>query len=144
MDTWCTPRLILDCVSDLFGEFYDPCPQGWNISRGDGLSVEWLGPAFVNPPFSKVADWARVAIEQAAGGKKIVFLGASRTSARWYGNLWDHSDAVVLLRKRVKFLDPATDKEAGSAPFDVTLFCFNVTPKRVRDCFGEIGRVVTM
>ena len=53
---WQTPRALFQALEAEVGGFdLDPCPPG----ASDGLSKEWTGKVFVNPPYgTQISDWA--------------------------------------------------------------------------------------
>ena len=59
-----TPEAILKQIREEFGDFFDPCPYNPKFDPSkdtNGLSIPWKKVTFVNPPYSKVAPWAKKA-----------------------------------------------------------------------------------
>ena len=62
-DFWCTPLDLypVDC--------FDPCPKNPSF---DGLSVDWFGNVFCNPPYSQIDLWVDKALQQVSNADSIV------------------------------------------------------------------------
>jgi hypothetical protein len=98
-ESWITPKYIVDAL----GEFdLDPCeciPQPWKHAKhgytikDDGLSREWFGRVWCNPPY----------------GKKTIV---------WMRRMAEHGNgAYLFLRRRVAFHKPdGTKRNNGGAP----------------------------
>ena len=52
-DNWETPSYIYDELNKEFDFDFDPCPINHDISKWDGLKVEWGNRNFINPPYSR-------------------------------------------------------------------------------------------
>lgn len=102
-----TPRWILDAL----GSFdTDPCAatvRPWDCARvnytveDDGLSQQWRGRCFVNPPFHRyqVKAW----VEKLAAHDLGVLLVHARTETEWFRPVWENASAILFLSKRVIF-----------------------------------------
>src|SRR5262249_13132974 len=92
----------------------DPCcasPQPWYIGskfnfteHDDGLSREWVGRTFVNPPFDTrgVDRWVRRLAEHGHG----TLLIHVRPETAWFALVWQHASGILFLRHRVNFFLP--------------------------------------
>jgi len=87
----------------------------------DGLSLEWNGNVWCNPPYSRgnidafadkaVAEWKRsIDLVKAHGThnnyprmQSMLLLVNSATDARWYHKLLGSSNAVLFVEGRIKF-----------------------------------------
>lgn len=80
-----------------------------------GLSVDWFGKAFVNPPYSQVRKWLEKAIFEVDAGRceLAVFLVFARTDTRWFHDLIYHKFDILFLKGRLKFGD---SKQGAPAP----------------------------
>jgi hypothetical protein len=65
----------------------------------DGLSQEWFGNVWMNPPFSKSKPWVQKFMSHHNG---IALLPASK--ARWFTELWNTMDGMVWLPYDLKFI----------------------------------------
>ncbi len=106
--SWITPKWIIDAL----GPFdLDPCasdPQPWPCAKHafieHGLSSQWFGRVWLNPPFQRyeVARWVR---KLAAHGSGTALLHA-RTEAEWFEPVWLHAKAILFLADRLYFHYP--------------------------------------
>ena len=79
---WLTPPELLADLDAEFAFDFDPCPHP--LPQGfDGLTAEWGGSNYVNPPFGSILHqgkkkgptaWARKAIEESRKGKRVVLV----------------------------------------------------------------------
>jgi hypothetical protein len=110
-DHWQTPAYILDAVNGFYGgDWFDPCPAS---STFDGLSMPWNKPVYVNPPFSNYLEWATHGIKQQV---EQIWMCHHSHDTRWFKLLLEgRGSALLLLKERVKFIDPKTGKPGGTA-----------------------------
>lgn len=102
-----TPRWLWEAV----GPFdVDPCagsPRPWDIAAtnyaeaDDGLSREWSGRAFVNPPFNRyeVGRW----VDRLAAHGSGILLVHARTETGWFERVWKQATALLFLADRISF-----------------------------------------
>jgi hypothetical protein len=64
-----------------FKNHFDPCPQNPSF---DGLTIDWVSPSFVNPPYSEPKKWILKALEEQNKGIDVVFLLKCDPSTSWY------------------------------------------------------------
>jgi hypothetical protein len=106
-DEWLTPPEILAAL----GTFnLDPCapvesPLNCALAHYtkevDGLSCDWFGRVWLNPPFGRVAvRWMRKMVEHGDG---IALLPARTETAMFYETVWPHASAVLFMRGRPHF-----------------------------------------
>lgn len=100
----------------------DPCAgvdtqigvDNWAIERGeDGLSREWEGFAFVNPPFSEKEVW----IEKALNHRNGILLLPERGSAPWFGPLALAAGSYFVMGKKINFIGGPSSNNLGSVMF---------------------------
>lgn len=124
--THITPRWILDAL----GKFdLDPCAawnQPWVTAKiqyaapyADGLALRWHGRVWMNPPFDRrvVGQWVEKFF---AHGNGICLLHA-RTETAWFQPVWQHADAILFLRQRVKFCDEQGNEAKANSGAPVIL-----------------------
>lgn len=114
---WYTPPEVFDALGLRFD--LDPCspplpdadwiPADRRISLpDDGLSAEWQGRVWLNPPYGREAGaWLRRLADH-GNGIALVF---ARTDVRWWHATVPTADAVCFVEGRLTFLRPA-----GSPP----------------------------
>lgn len=108
-DFYQTPGYILDAVKNFYGgEFFDPCPVNPTF---DGLSTVWQPNSFINPPFSDYKSWVTHGLKQST---PQLWICNHNHDTAWFRLLLDYSIAMVLLQKRVKFIDPLTGTPSAS------------------------------
>jgi phage N-6-adenine-methyltransferase len=118
-DTWLTPPEIIKAL----GEFdLDPCcppVMPWPTAAkyyskvDDGLSQEWEGRVWLNPPYSKEAvKWLRKLADHGQG-TALVF---ARTETAWFfETVWRKATSVLFLEGRLYFHLPDGSKADGNA-----------------------------
>jgi len=106
-DEWLTPPELLAAL----GRFdLDPCApieRPWDTAarhytvKDDGLSKEWVGRVWCNPPFGREAvKWLRRLAEHANG---IALIPARTETAMFYECVWGVADAVLFMKGRPHF-----------------------------------------
>ncbi|MDQ2106484.1 DNA N-6-adenine-methyltransferase, partial [Azospirillum isscasi] len=141
-DEWWTPPDLLATIQAALGVVerwdLDPCSPGADVSHvqaarhvtvaEDSLSLPTWGKAgntaFVNPPFSRVAEFAERCVVEAGRGLRLVLLAPARPGSRWWReNVVSNGVAdVAFLGRRLAFGGPSGPR--GPAPFDVALVCW--------------------
>lgn len=67
----------------------------------DGLSKEWVGRVWLNPPYSK---WTQQWMKRMAAHANGIALVFSRTDAIWFHESACTADAILFLKGRVQFV----------------------------------------
>ncbi len=78
------------------------CPQFFTKEQ-DGLSQEWSGVVWMNPPYSYIDPWVKKAWEFARSGRTVVALLPARTHRPWFDE-YCTSGRVRFLKRPIKFL----------------------------------------
>lgn len=89
---WSTPQDFFNKLNDEFHFDLDVCAEKWNhkCSRyfspdADGLSKNWTGTIWMNPPYGKeIRYWIRKAYEESQKGCTVVCLIPSRTETTYF------------------------------------------------------------
>jgi hypothetical protein len=115
---WYTPREIFRGIGIDFD--LDPCSPGQDIVpwipaqihytvREDGLTSNWFGNVFMNPPYgSDTPKWMRK-LSSHGNGIALVF---ARPDTQWFHKYVPLADAILFIRGRVAFIHAATkDKD---------------------------------
>ena len=121
-DEWLTPPEILRTL----GTFdLDPCApvvRPWDTAAkhytilDDGLSKEWSGRIWLNPPFGNQAvKWMR---RMASHGNGIALLAARTETKMFFETVWPFALAVLFVKSRPHFhyVDGARAKSNSGAP----------------------------
>lgn len=110
---WETPR---DFFNKLDAEFHfdlDVCATAENAKckeyfteEQNGLSQEWRGTCYMNPPYGKVISlWMKKAYESSLEGATVVCLVPARTDTRWWHTyVIPHAKEVRFIQGRIKFV----------------------------------------
>lgn len=130
-DDWYTPPYIFEALSMTFN--LDPCaPPGgvpWIPAlhsysiEDDGLSQEWHGRVWLNPPYSKPWPWVERLAQHGNGVALIPADTANKGFQRWATT----ADAHCFLRDRVTFVRMGNDNKT-SARFPSVLCGWGVEP----------------
>lgn len=127
-DMWATPQWLFD---DLDAEFHftlDACAVADNAKcasffspEQDGLSQEWRGTLWCNPPYGRqIGKWVEKAASSAASGlATVVMLIPARTDTAWFHDYVYGKAEIRFLRGRLKFGD-----SKNSAPFPSMIVIF--------------------
>jgi hypothetical protein len=105
---WLTPPEILKVL----GEFdLDPCaapsPRPWSTAKRhielpeDGLSVEWAGRVFLNPPYTQqMGVWLKKMAEHGSG---IALVFARTETKIWQKYIWPYANSILFISGRLFF-----------------------------------------
>lgn len=100
----------------------DPCAgadttiatRNLHPSRGEcGLTSEWSGFVFCNPPFSEKEKWINKFISHGNG----ILLLPERGSAPWFGPLAEKSRFYWVMGKKINFVGGPTSNNLGTCLF---------------------------
>ena len=117
-DQWSTPVDVYRTLDAEFGFDFDPCPLNDNPEI-DGLTIEWGGVNFVNPPYSNIANWCKKAYSEYLKGKTVVMLIPSRTDTRYWHDYIMKAKEIRFIKGRLKF-----GKSKNSDPFPSAIIVF--------------------
>lgn len=119
-DEWLTPPYILEAL----GHFdLDPCSpilRPWDTAANhynvndDGLSREWSGRVFCNPPYG---DQAKKWLMKCSSHKNCIALTFARTETKmFFESVWDKATAVLFIKGRLRFyhVDGTQGASAGA------------------------------
>lgn len=119
---WLTPPGIIKSL----GEFdLDPCMpinRPWDTAKkhytrdDDGLSKEWAGRIWLNPPYGMIATkWME---RMADHGNGIALLFARTETQMFFDHVWHDATAMLFIKGRLYFhyVDGTVAKQNGGAP----------------------------
>ena len=99
----------------------------------DGLSQEWLGRVWLNPPFSKPTPWVNRFLDHQNG---VILVPLAKS--KWLNDLFDKADCMALLPANMKF---TTKRDSpGSIFLGCALFAIGAENKEALQN-GNFGRV---
>jgi phage N-6-adenine-methyltransferase len=124
---WRTPMHILYAVHRVMdGIDLDPCadmekqvPADHHYTKeDDGLSKEWHGKVFMNPPYGRETSpvWAAKWKKEYESGhlKKGIVLVAARTDTKWWEDVASTASVVCFTRRRLRFGDDSGKERTPS------------------------------
>ena len=124
---WETPQYLFDRLNDKYHFETDVCalPKNAKCSKfytpeQDGLSQEWSGVCWMNPPYGREIDkWMKKAYESSRNdGTTVVCLVPSRTCTKWWHDYAMKGD-ITFIKGRLKF-----GNSRNSAPFPSAIVVF--------------------
>lgn len=108
-DVWLTPPSLITSL----GEFdLDPCcPDNlpwktakkiYSLDNGeDGLILHWMGRVWLNPPYSNWGPFLKKLKDHKNG---IALIFARTETQAFFDHVWNGADAILFLKRRVKFV----------------------------------------
>jgi site-specific DNA-methyltransferase (adenine-specific) len=103
---WETPRDLYKILDLEFKFDFDPCPLYHDLTKWDGLTIDWGKSNFVNPPYSRKIKEAFInkAVIEAAKGKTVVLLLPVSTSTKiFHDKILPNKKDIRFIRGRLKF-----------------------------------------
>lgn len=146
-DSWNTPMDVVERVRAVFqGQIdLDPCSneaaqiviraRTYYTLGNDGLTHEWFGRVWLNPPFSNPAPW----VDNLLGSRfaSAITLTNNCTETTWCQRLMHQATAILLPHKRVRFWH-AERSGAGARQGQIICY-FGDRPDLFRLYFGSMG-----
>lgn len=138
-DDYYTPKWVFDILELEFdtdpaqpigGCSWIPVKQYYTI-LDDGLKQEWIGRVWLNPPYSKPAEWVKRFINH-GNGVMLVNLAKSR----WFDDLWVQAEGVALLPSNMKFQTPRDGEKSILMP--TALFAMGAENVAALSKFGKV------
>ena len=106
---WETPDEIFASLDEEFGFTLDVCADGLNRKctlffdyKIDGLSQNWYGACWMNPPFGAQGKWVKKAYEESLKSATVVCLLPARTNTNWWHDYCMKGE-IRFIRGRPKF-----------------------------------------
>lgn len=126
-DLWYTPQDFYDALNAEFGFTLDVCATDENAKceryfteQTDGLSQEWTGVCWMNPPYGRViGNWMKKAYEASLQGATVVCLVPARTDTKWWHD-YASRGSIRFVKGRLKF-----GGQSNSAPFPSAVVIFD-------------------
>ena len=89
----------LDVCAPIKGPLHTPT-KAWFSELDDGLTKDWFGRIWMNPPYSKPQPWIDKWLDHKDGFALVPF-----SKSAWFIQLWNSPAKVVPLPVNVKFID---------------------------------------
>ena len=149
-EEWYTTPDIINLAIEALGDIdLDPCsnshespnvPAAHHFTKeDDGLSQEWFGKVYMNPPYgSAIPHWIEKVITEYKSGRveQAIVLVPARTDTRWFRMLKEYPRCFMW--GRVRFND-----HANSAPFPTMLVALGVDIEQFVFVTKDTGDVYT-
>jgi hypothetical protein len=130
---WYTPSRFIESARLVMGSIeLDPASSDvantvvkadvYYDSEIDGLSKEWYGNVWLNPPYSKDLIVRFVDKLYESDLTNYVTLTNNATETKWGRKLLSYSDVVCFVNKRIKFVD--VDGNLGKSPLQGQMICY--------------------
>jgi phage N-6-adenine-methyltransferase len=147
-DVWQTPPEIINMVEPIH---VDPCAAP-DTSHGiinytkedDGLSKEWSGRVFVNPPFSQKEKWFKKVINQ-RDNTSVIFVvtpDSTDTKSWWHNYIAEYADYIWFSRGRISYIDPDTGEQMGSPTFGTAISIFGEPGEDTLERLSDNGQLL--
>lgn len=137
-DDYYTPAWVFEAMGLTFD--MDVCAPPGGVSwvpaqrfltmADDGLSSEWSGRVWMNPPYSQAAHWVPKFIEHRHG---VCLLPHAKSA--WHPRIWSAADGIVNPDHRVNFV---SSRSNGEVMYPLFFAAFG--PECV-EAIGRLGRV---
>lgn len=146
-DEWITPPEIVKALGDFD---LDPCAPSdgrrpWDTAKRhfslehDGLSQDWNGRVWCNPPFGKEAvKWLRKMVSH---GNGVALIPARTETAMFYECVWDAATAVCFLKGRPHFHHVNGERAAFNSGAPICLIAYGENNAQALRNSG-LGKVV--
>lgn len=133
-DTWLTPPWLLERL----GNFdLDPCPPNGT----EGLVINWHGRVWLNPPYSKNAEFVK---KMAHHGNGIALVFA-RTETKWFQEwVFPYAYSILFFNKRLKFYREDGTEAKGNAGAPSVLIAYSKEDHEVLKGLSDLGVVLTV
>lgn len=152
-DDWQTPARVLAPIQATDPIDMDPCAGeeteigDINISPPqDGLSYDWEGTVFCNPPYSDKKAWLDKAAQEyqrnTADRVYVLIPDSTDVISWWHEIIAENCRWTVFFNGRVKYIDPDTGEKVGSPPHGSALAIFGDPPDSTLRALSGEGDVV--
>lgn len=147
-DEWSSPRELVEPLAEAVGGFdLDPCSgaedspfaENTYTEDDDGLTSEWYGDVWVNPPYSAMSEWTEKAVDASRSDAtdRILYLCKGDSSTQWWQDAIAEAECVLAIDGRLSFGDGE-----NSAPFASHVFVFGGTGDDLKAALAEHGVVL--
>ena len=146
---WLTPPAVIERVLRVFapgGIDLDPCSDAahsvpaahYYTAEQDGLSRDWFGLVYVNPPYGHgvIGQWVNKLVGEYGAGRvtAAIALLPARTDTRWWRRLQPYP--VAFVHGRLRF-----SGHTNSAPFPSALVYLGADVDRFATAFADMTHI---
>jgi len=150
---WYTPKEFIDGVKEVFGSI-DLDPASSDIANAsiqadkfftqddDGLSKEWFGNVWLNPPYSQpeISQFIEKLIDSLEVINQAILLTHNYTDTKWFHKAQSRCSAICFTKGRVGFLSPEGQKAAPTQ--GQAFFYFGKNKEKFAEVFKKFGFVM--
>jgi phage N-6-adenine-methyltransferase len=151
---WYTPPEYIELARTVLGNIdLDPASSaqaqktvraGRYFTEGDdGLTREWRGRVWLNPPYSQplISHFVKKLVDEVGAGNvtEAILLTHSYTDTKWFHASFAAASAVCFTSGRIKFIDPHGERASPTMGQAFHYFGKNIT--RFADVFEDIGSI---
>lgn len=132
---WYTPSQYIEAARTVMGSIdVDPATsllanetvkaETIYTAQDDGLTKEWYGNVWLNPPYAQplIAQFSAAVVAKRADYAAACVLVNNATDTNWLQNMLGICDAACFLRGRVKFIDKHGDPSGAPLQGQVILY----------------------
>ncbi len=147
---WYTPSEYIELAREVMGSIdLDPASSDkanevvkaakYYTAEEDGLSQEWAGNVWLNPPYSSelIVKFVDKLIAEAERIGQALILVNNATETEWFGKLVKKASAVCFPKGRVKFYMP--DGTIGAPLQGQALLYFGGNSRKFKEVFSAKG-----
>jgi len=145
---WYTPQHIIDRALMVLGEIdLDPCSNSHDVpnvparhhltQQDDGLSHQWLGHVYMNPPYGReIAEWIDHLCQEWEAGRvtEAIALVPARTDTEWFRQLRQFPRCFIWGRLHFSEQD-------NGAPFPSMIVYLGDNLDKFIEAFENIGDI---
>jgi phage N-6-adenine-methyltransferase len=152
-DVWQTPDELLDLIKDNID--LDPCAADDTnigdtnyIEDDDGLSKEWFGTVFVNPPFTNKKGFLKKAVSQdKKGNTSVIFVvtpDSTDVKSWWHTYIAPNATYIWFSRGRINYINPVVQCSSSSREptWGTALSIFGTPSDETLSSLHESGHLV--
>ena len=147
-DEWLTPPELIRAL----GEFdLDPCApinRPWPTAGGhftredDGLTKEWFGRVWLNPPYGRETGKWLMRLWQHGNGTALIF---ARTETKdFFRHVWERADALLFLEGRLHFYHVTGIKARANAGAPSVLIAYGEENANKLKASGIRGKYISL
>lgn len=133
-DVWLTPPALVGALGPFDLDPCSPLNRPWDTAAkhytiaDDGLSFEWEGSVWLNPPYGKQAAVWLERLAKHGNGIALVF---ARTETRmFFDHVWPHATALLFIESRLHFHHPDGTRAPANAGAPSVLIAYGIDAAR--------------
>jgi hypothetical protein len=147
-DEWLTPPNIIKAL----GEFdLDPCSpisRPWGTAKNhytildDGLSKEWFGRVWLNPPYGREAsDWLN---KLSIHGNGVALIFARTETEMFFEHVWNKADALLFFKGRLYFHHVNGERASANAGAPSVLIAYGTENVKSLELVSKWGQLIKL